>query len=320
MIIIDTPPCLASTDAAALTPVVSQIVFVIEAGRTQRTEIELSVSLISGCRQISFLLNKAPTGSSEHFGSHAYYYRPEPTVAKSGRRLTPATRRRTARLWPHVGCVGAGLLAVLVGCPALAQAISGPGASPAESPLTPPPSRRPPPRLRRRPVQRCNRRPHRSVPSRVSSPPSLPHLSRPLNRHLLSAPLPASFRASLLPLPAAVRPRSGISVRGRPRHLSWRFRRRFPQRSNRRLAAAAGLCVWARSGVSAGISPVPAAPSLLTPQYGFGNLAPIPGAATALPSVPAAPSTDVGLQPLRPGAIPVQAQDKRRRRSSFGRV
>jgi len=84
VIIVDTPPCLASTDAAALAPVVSQIVFVVEAGHTQRAEIESAVSLISGCRQISFLLNKAPTGSSQHFGSYAYYYHPEPTVAKAG--------------------------------------------------------------------------------------------------------------------------------------------------------------------------------------------------------------------------------------------
>jgi receptor protein-tyrosine kinase len=84
VIIMDTPPCLASTDPAALAPVVSQVVFVIEAGHTQKTEIESSLNLLSGCPQISFLLNKTPVGSSEHFGSYSYYYRTDTTAAKAG--------------------------------------------------------------------------------------------------------------------------------------------------------------------------------------------------------------------------------------------
>jgi protein-tyrosine kinase len=74
VIIVDTPPCLASTDAAALAPYASQIMFVVEAAHTQRTEIETSLSLLSGCQQIRFLLNKTPRGSGEHFGSYSYHY------------------------------------------------------------------------------------------------------------------------------------------------------------------------------------------------------------------------------------------------------
>lgn len=81
-IIIDTPPCLASTDPAALAPIVDQVVFVIEAEHTQRSEIESSLSLISGCQNISFILNKTQT--SDHFGSYSYYYHPETTAAKAG--------------------------------------------------------------------------------------------------------------------------------------------------------------------------------------------------------------------------------------------
>jgi protein-tyrosine kinase len=84
VIIMDTPPCMASTDPAALAPLVDQIVFVIEAERTQQAEIEASLNLLSGCRNIRFLLNKAPTGSSEHFGSYSYYYRPDDPAAKAG--------------------------------------------------------------------------------------------------------------------------------------------------------------------------------------------------------------------------------------------
>src|ERR1700730_10812115 len=73
-IIIDTPPCMASSDAAALAPFVGQIVFVVEAHSTQQAEIEAALSMLSACPQISLLLNKSDTLASEHFGSYGYYY------------------------------------------------------------------------------------------------------------------------------------------------------------------------------------------------------------------------------------------------------
>jgi Mrp family chromosome partitioning ATPase len=74
VIVMDTTPCLASTDPAGFAPLASHIVFVIEAGHTQQTEVESSLSLLGGGGQVSFLLNKVPAGSSEHFGSYSYYY------------------------------------------------------------------------------------------------------------------------------------------------------------------------------------------------------------------------------------------------------
>jgi len=73
-IIIDTPPCMASSDAAALAPLVGQIVFVVEAHSTQQEEVEAALSMLSACPQISLLLNKSDTLASEHFGSYGYYY------------------------------------------------------------------------------------------------------------------------------------------------------------------------------------------------------------------------------------------------------
>jgi protein-tyrosine kinase len=73
-IIIDTPPCMASSDAAALAPLVGQIVFVIEAHNTQQAEIEAGLSTLSACPRISLLLNKSDTLASEHFGSYGGYY------------------------------------------------------------------------------------------------------------------------------------------------------------------------------------------------------------------------------------------------------
>src|SRR5271167_4633302 len=72
-IIIDTPPCMASSDAAALAPLVGQIVFIVEAHRTQQDEIEAGLSMLSSCPRISLLLNKSELASA-HFGSYGYGY------------------------------------------------------------------------------------------------------------------------------------------------------------------------------------------------------------------------------------------------------
>jgi protein-tyrosine kinase len=58
-IIIDTPPCMASSDAAALAPVVGQIVFIVEAHHTQQVKIEASLSMLSACPRISCCSIKA---------------------------------------------------------------------------------------------------------------------------------------------------------------------------------------------------------------------------------------------------------------------
>jgi protein-tyrosine kinase len=87
-IIIDTPPCMASSDAAALAPLVGQIVFIVEAHHTQQMEIEASLSMLSACPRISLLLNKSDTMAGEHFGSYEYYYHSqghESDVLRSGK-------------------------------------------------------------------------------------------------------------------------------------------------------------------------------------------------------------------------------------------
>ncbi len=72
-IVIDAPPCLATSDPSILASMVGQIVFVVEANRTQEAEIEESLRLISACPNISLVLNKMEGTTSEHFGSYGYY-------------------------------------------------------------------------------------------------------------------------------------------------------------------------------------------------------------------------------------------------------
>ena len=72
-ILIDAPPCLATSDPSILAGLVGQIVFVVEANRTQEPEIAESLRLLSTCPNISLVLNKTEGTSSEHFGSYGYY-------------------------------------------------------------------------------------------------------------------------------------------------------------------------------------------------------------------------------------------------------
>jgi receptor protein-tyrosine kinase len=72
-VILDTPPCMVSSDAATMASLVGQIVFVVEAHRTQYDEIEAGLSMLSACPRISLLLNKSDQ-TSAHFGSYGHGY------------------------------------------------------------------------------------------------------------------------------------------------------------------------------------------------------------------------------------------------------
>ena len=72
-IILDAPPCLATSDPSVLAGLVGQVVFVVEANRTQEPEIAASLRLISSCPTIGLVLNKTLGAASDQFGSYSYY-------------------------------------------------------------------------------------------------------------------------------------------------------------------------------------------------------------------------------------------------------
>jgi protein-tyrosine kinase len=74
LIVIDLSPCLSASDPAALAPYVGQILFVIEAERTQREEVEASLDLIQACPSITLLLNKVRMSTPRSFANYAYAY------------------------------------------------------------------------------------------------------------------------------------------------------------------------------------------------------------------------------------------------------
>jgi protein-tyrosine kinase len=74
LLILDAPPCLSTSDPAVLAQVVGQIMFVVEADRTQRDEIEASLDLIQACPTITMVLNKQQISSRYTFGAYSSYY------------------------------------------------------------------------------------------------------------------------------------------------------------------------------------------------------------------------------------------------------
>ena len=71
VIVLDCAPCLSSSDAVAFAPIVALVVMVVEAGRTQRSEIDMSLELVRSCPNICLVLNKMRFTTTATFG--AYY-------------------------------------------------------------------------------------------------------------------------------------------------------------------------------------------------------------------------------------------------------
>ena len=73
VLVLDAPPCLSTSDPHTIAPYVGQVVMVVEAERTQRTEIEAAIELVRVCPNITILLNKVRLTTSYTFGAYDYY-------------------------------------------------------------------------------------------------------------------------------------------------------------------------------------------------------------------------------------------------------
>ncbi len=73
LIMLDAPPCLSTSDPHTLAPHVGQVVLVVEAERTQRTEVEAAIELVRVCPSITMLLNKVRMTTSHTFGAYDYF-------------------------------------------------------------------------------------------------------------------------------------------------------------------------------------------------------------------------------------------------------
>lgn len=74
VIIIDSPPILASSEASVLAMLVGQIVMVVEANKTDTSEVQQALKLINTCENVNFVINKTGGDSgSSPYGAYSYY-------------------------------------------------------------------------------------------------------------------------------------------------------------------------------------------------------------------------------------------------------
>ncbi len=74
LVILDAPPCLATSEPGVLASVVGQVVMVVEAEKTQREEVEAAMDIVHACPTITLLLNKVQVASRYSFGAYASSY------------------------------------------------------------------------------------------------------------------------------------------------------------------------------------------------------------------------------------------------------
>ncbi len=70
IIIVDSPPLLMTTEASVLAPLMGQVVLVVEAEKTSRHQVEMSLSLLSN--EVTFLVLNKIRGADDG-GGYGYY-------------------------------------------------------------------------------------------------------------------------------------------------------------------------------------------------------------------------------------------------------
>jgi receptor protein-tyrosine kinase len=80
ILVFDSPPLLATTEARALASHVGQILMVVEADRTPQAMVKHALETIESCPVVMMLLNKAPRPEVGGYYGHHYY---SPTAAAS---------------------------------------------------------------------------------------------------------------------------------------------------------------------------------------------------------------------------------------------
>ncbi|MCG7363719.1 CpsD/CapB family tyrosine-protein kinase [Roseomonas sp. ACRSG] len=73
VLVLDTPPSLSTSDANALSAMAGQVVMVVDAGRTQRSEVEAALDMMEACPLLQLLLNRVSMTASDSFGAYGDY-------------------------------------------------------------------------------------------------------------------------------------------------------------------------------------------------------------------------------------------------------
>jgi receptor protein-tyrosine kinase len=72
VIVLDTSPCLSTSDPTALASIAGQAIVVVHAENTQRSELEAALDMIEACPSLQLLLNQTRHVASDSFGAYGY--------------------------------------------------------------------------------------------------------------------------------------------------------------------------------------------------------------------------------------------------------
>lgn len=79
ILVLDTPPCLSTSDPSALAGVAGQVVLVVQAEETQRNEVEAALDMLDACPLLQLLLNQVRLTANDSFGAFGDYGVPDAT-------------------------------------------------------------------------------------------------------------------------------------------------------------------------------------------------------------------------------------------------
>lgn len=74
VIIVDSPPCLSTSDPHSLAAVAGMVLMVVEAERTQRNEVEAALDMVDACPNLRLMLNRTRLTENDTFGAYGYGY------------------------------------------------------------------------------------------------------------------------------------------------------------------------------------------------------------------------------------------------------
>jgi receptor protein-tyrosine kinase len=73
IIVVDSPPCLSTSDPSSLATIAGQVVLVIQAERTQQSEVEAALDMVDACPTLQLMLNRTRLTTSSSFGAYGEY-------------------------------------------------------------------------------------------------------------------------------------------------------------------------------------------------------------------------------------------------------
>jgi protein-tyrosine kinase len=76
VIVLDTPPVLATPEPAILATYVHQVIMVVSAAQTDKHELRKALEAVSSCQNVSLLFNKAPRWNETEYNSYYGYGAP----------------------------------------------------------------------------------------------------------------------------------------------------------------------------------------------------------------------------------------------------